>query len=48
MANKGLFGGNPNIIWDSPCDVVMKMYHYANFQAVLDTTRMVINTNKDK
>lgn len=48
LAYKGLFGGNPVTIWNSPVDVVIKMYHYVHFMGVYDETSISLNTKETK
>lgn len=43
-----MFGGDPNIIWATPVDVVMNMYHYVNFMAKYDEVSIAINSQGGK
>ena len=45
---KGLFGGNPETIYNTPIDIVMDTYNYNVFIMEYQETEMMLNTSEDK
>lgn len=46
LASKGLWGGNPIKIWNSPANVVMEMYHFKNFASEYEDAEYYLNTEE--
>lgn len=44
LASKGLFGGNPLNVYNTPIDIVMLQYNYMVFMNEYEETEMIINT----
>lgn len=46
LAKSGLYGGNPDIIYNSRVDRVIDLYHYNNFIKEYETTFYELNKEK--
>ena len=44
LAIKGLFGGNPETIYNTPIDIVMNVYNYSVFINEYQETEMMLNS----
>ena len=47
LATKGLFGGNPQTVYQTPIDIVMLQYNYMVFMNEYEETEMIINTPEE-
>ena len=46
LAKEGYFNGNPNIILNSPADLVLQTYQYEMFRRVYEDTYTELNKGK--
>lgn len=46
LAKEGYFNGNPNIILNSPADLVLQTYHYEMFTRQYEETFVELNKGK--
>lgn len=47
LAKQGYWGGNPELIYNAPSDIVMKQYNFNTFMSEYQTTEMVLNTENN-